>query len=287
MIGEFIRYWTTPAPARVQKYGYLKRLIAIEFRERRCRAAWGPHLAQTRQYIVKAMDLVARPRTAVVLGSGLLLDVPLEDLSERFETVYLVDIFHMPHVRKAVHGFHNVKLLTGDITGIFAAMKEGKTPDPLTPPPPAVAPHLRDADMVVSCNCLTQLAGPFNDMFRKTQGFADADCERLAAQIMGHHIAALAKEATGVSVLITDTQPVAMHGGDIVSRKDLLKTVKVPHSTHTKFDLTWEWLIALAPEEHRTRDYVHMVSARTYEHAAAPSESAPMEGGLADVEIKP
>jgi hypothetical protein len=286
MIGELIRYWTTPVPGRVRRYGYLKRLIAIEFRERRCRAAWGPHLAQTRQYIVRAMDLVAKPRMAVILGSGLLLDVPLEDLAERFETVYLVDIFHMPHVRKAAHGFRNVKLLTGDLTGIFAAIKEGKTPDPLTPPPPALIPHLRDADMVVSCNCMTQLAGPFNDMFRKTQGYEDADCDRLSAQIMEHHIAALAKEAVGVGVLITDTQRVVMHGADIVSRKDLLKTVKLPHSTHPKFDLTWEWLIAPAPEEHRSRDYVHMVSARIYEHAAAQTESAPMEDGPADAEIK-
>mgnify|MGYP001587983380 CR=1 FL=1 len=268
MIGEFIRYWTTPVPARVRNYGYLKRLIAIEFRERRRRAAWGPHLAHTRSYIVKAMDLVPRPRTAVVLGSGLLLDVPLEDLSERFETVYLVDIFHMPHVRKVVHAFHNVKLLTGDITGIFAAMKEGKTPDPRTPPPPALIPHIRDADLLVSCNCLTQLAGAFNDRFRKTQGFADADCDQLSAQVMEHHIAALVKDAGGVSVLITDTQRVAMRGSDIVGRKDLLKTVRLPHSTNPKFDETWEWLIAPAPEEHPTRDYVHMVSARIYERAA-------------------
>src|SRR5207237_1778892 len=131
--------------------------------------------------------------------------------------------------------FANVKLLTGDITGIFNAMKDGKTREPLTPPPAALIPHLRDADMVVSCNCLTQLAGPFNDRLRKTQGFADQDCDQFSAQVMDHHIAALVKDAIGVSVLITDTQRVAMRGGDIVARKALLKTVKLPHSTHAKF----------------------------------------------------
>ena len=78
MIAECIRYWTTFAPERVRKYGYLKRLTALEFRERRCRAAWGPHLARTRQFILKAADLVPQPGTAVIVGSGLLLDDPVK-----------------------------------------------------------------------------------------------------------------------------------------------------------------------------------------------------------------
>ena len=103
--------------------------------------------------------------------------------------------------------------------------------------------------------------------------------------------------AAGVCVVITDTQRVAMRGGDIVARKDLLKTVKLSHSTQSKFDHTWEWLIAPAPDEHRSRDYVHMVAARIYEHAAADEIAAappgpgtaqgpPPEDGLADAEVK-
>lgn len=35
MIGEFLRYLTTFAPERTRKFGYLKRLIALEFRAKR------------------------------------------------------------------------------------------------------------------------------------------------------------------------------------------------------------------------------------------------------------
>lgn len=296
MIGEFLRYWTTPAPERVRTYGYLQRLIAIEYRERRCRAAWGPHLAQTRQYIVKAMDVVPRPRTAVILGSGLLLDVPLEDLSERFETVYLADIFHMPRVRRIVRGYDNVRLLTGDVTGIFRAMKEGKTPDARTPAPPARIPHIADADLIVSCNCLTQLAGPFNDLFRRTQGFTDADCDLLSVQVMENHLKALVDQAVGVSVVITDTQRIAVRDGKIVGRKDLLRSLKLPHAPHPQHDQEWEWLIAPAGEERPSLDIRHMISARIYERPlpeemaaaataranAAVTEELPTADGLAD-----
>jgi len=296
MIAEFIRYWTTLAPERVRKHGYLKRLIALEFRERRCRGAWGPHLVRTRQYIVKAIGLVPRPRTAVIIGSGLLFDVPLEDLADRFERVYLVDIFHMPHVRRAARRYFNVKLLAGDVTGIFAMLKENKAPGPRTPAPPPRIPHLADADLIVSCNCLTQLAGPFNELFRKTRGFAEADCDTLAAEVIERHLHAIANDAKGVGVIITDTERFAMQGDRIVARTDLLKTVRLPTSTRRQCDEEWDWMIAPAPEEHPTQDMLHAVSGRIFErnvveeaaeanvqNADEPAAVPPPEDGLADV----
>ena len=298
MIGELFRYLTTLAPERVRKYGYLKRLIALEFRERRCRGAWGPHLAHTRQFIVKAIDLVPRPRTVVVIGSGLLLDVPLEDLADRFERVYLADMFHMPQVRRKARRFLNVKLLTGDVTGIFGMLKENKAPGPRTPPPAPRIPYLADADMIVSCNCLSQLAGPFNDLFRATRGFADADCDMLSAQVIEKHLAAITQEAVGIGVVITDTERFAMQGDTIVSRTDLLKTVRLPATPRPLFDEEWDWMIAPAPEEHPSQDILHVVSARIYERqvpeetakpeeSGEPVEDLPQEDGLADEEIPP
>src|SRR5689334_9984060 len=115
MLAELIRYWMTYAPERVRKWGYLKRLIALEFREKRCHIRWAPHVGKCHELIVKAADMVERPRTAVIIGSGLLIEVPLRDLAERFERVYLVDIFHMPQVRQRMKRYFNVKLLTGDV----------------------------------------------------------------------------------------------------------------------------------------------------------------------------
>src|SRR3954469_16552075 len=133
MIGEFLRYLITYAPERTRKFGYLKRLIALEFRARRCAQAWASHQRATKNFIVKAADLCERQNIVVVVGSGLLLEIPLKALAERFEKVYLADIFHMPQVRREAKRHFNVKLLTGDITGVFQAMKDNRPPGPHTP----------------------------------------------------------------------------------------------------------------------------------------------------------
>lgn len=274
MIGEFFRYLTTFSPERVRKFGYLKRLIALEFRAKRCEAAWADHQRSCKNFITKAADLCADQRIAVVLGSGLLLEVPLRALSERFEKVFLVDIFHMPQVVREAKKHFNVKLLTGDVTGVFKAMKERRPPGPNQPAPPPLIPYLKEADLIVSCNCLTRLAGPFNEYFEKNRGFSDLDSDKVAYQIMERHAKALAEEATGLAVLITDTDRFAMQGDNVVSRTDLLKALKLPLTATIVHNEEWDWVAAPHPEEHPTHDYIHTVVGKVYQHNLSDEEKA-------------
>lgn len=272
MFAEMWRYWTTFAPERVRKFGYLKRLIALEFRAKRCAEAWEPHLRRCRNIITKAADLCEKQGTCVVLGSGLLLEIPLSALASRFEQVYLVDIFHMPQVKAEAKKHFNVKLLTGDITGVFQAMKERRAPGPNQPAPPPRIPHLKEADLVVSCNCLTQLAGPFNEYFEKERGFSDLDSDKVAFQIMEQHANAIAHQTTGVAVLITDIERYMLANERIVTRTDLLKAFKLPPTQTLLHNEEWEWLIAPAPEEDPTRDVEHLVEAKVYQHNVKDEE---------------
>lgn len=274
MIGEFIRYLTTLAPERVRKFGYLKRLIALEFRAQRCEDAWAEHQRSCRNFITKAADLCEHQRIAVVLGSGLLLEVPLRALSERFEKVYLVDIFHMPQVAREAKKHFNVKLLTGDITGVFKAMKERRPPGPNYPAPQPLIPYLKEADFIVSCNCLTRLAVPFTEHFEETRGFSDLDSDKVAYQIMERHAKAIAEEATGVGVLITDADRLAMQGDHMVSRVDLLKALKLPPTATIVHNEEWDWLMAPHPEEHPTHDYLHTVVGKVYQHNLSEEDKA-------------
>ena len=274
MIGELFRYVTTFAPERVRKFGYLQRLIALEFRARRCAEAWTGHLRATRAMIVKAADLCERQGTVVVVGSGLLLEVPLKALSERFERVLLVDIFHMPRVRYEAKRYFNVKLLTGDVTGIFATIKDHRPPGPHVPAPQARIPSLKEADLVVSCNCLTQLAGPFITYFEQTRGFSDLDSDKLAYQVMESHAKAIAQDAAGIGLLVTDTERFAMQDDKIVSRTDLLKAFRLPPTASLTHNEDWDWLISPHPEEHPTHDYVHTIVGKVYTRGTVEEDKA-------------
>jgi len=55
MIGEFLRYATTFALERIRKFEYLKKLITMEFRAKRCEAAWTSHLRSARNFIPKLL----------------------------------------------------------------------------------------------------------------------------------------------------------------------------------------------------------------------------------------
>jgi len=288
MIGEFIRYITTFAPERTRKFGYLKRLIALEFRARRCEAAWAEHQRNCKNFITKAADLCPQQRLCVVLGSGLLLEVPLKQLSERFERVILVDIFHMPQVAREVKKHFNVKLLTGDVTGVFKAMKERRPPGPHQPAPPPLIPHLKEADLIVSVNCLTRLAGPFNEFSEKERGFSDLDSDKVAYQIMERHAKAIAEDATGLGVIITDVDRFAMQGDHIVSRTDLLKALRLPLTATLVHNEEWDWMAAPHPEEHPSHDYVHTVVGKVYQHNLSDEEKAKAEAqAAAEAELPP
>jgi hypothetical protein len=273
MIAELWRYWTTFAPERVRRFGYLKRLIALEFRAKRCAAAWAPHLASCRRMILTAAEQCTRRDVCVVVGSGLLLEVPLAELAARFGRVYLVDIFHMPQVRRQVRPFKNVKLLSGDVTGIFAMMSEGKAPGPHVPAPPARIPHLTESDLAVSCNCLTQLAGPFVAHLEATRGFSDLDSDKLAYQVMEQHARAFAEAAPDVGLIITDTERYEFANGEIARRVDLLKAYKLPAPLNPALSEEWDWLIAPAGEDGPS-DVEHLVEAKIYTRAEIPAAAA-------------
>ena len=280
MLAELFRYWTTFAPERVRKHGYLKRLIELEFRHARNEHAWADHILSCRTFIVEAADKCPKQGTAVVLGSGLLLEVPLRSLAERFDRVYLVDMFHMPAVRVEAKKHFNVKLLYGDITGIFAMMAEGDYPGGSIPAPEPRIPHLKDADLIVSANCLTHLSPPICAYLDHARHLTEFDQDRLTLQIMTAHVDAIANDATGVGAIITDSERFVLAGDRVVSRRDLIPGLHFPDTASRAHNLEWQWLMSPAGEDHETHDIEHTVVTRLYERFIIGDEEE--EDGLAD-----
>jgi len=239
MLAEWLRHLTTPAPRAAKKLGYVRELIAIEARHQRCRNAWAPHLERSRRFVLDAADGLERRRKVTLLGSGLLLDVPLAELAEKFTEVVLIDIVQMPAVRRQVSGFTNVRLVEDDLAGVVDDLAAGQRIEQV---PSANIPD-GDADLVVSLNLVTQLG-----VMLARRG---VDAAALAAA----HLAAL-RQLAGRVVMIAETERQWIEGGEVVESDRPLETLDLPEP-----DATWAWNLAPAPEIDPRRDRRFTIAA--------------------------
>ncbi|MEE7449244.1 hypothetical protein MRF4_16355 [Methylobacterium radiotolerans] len=232
-----------PAPLSLRRLGYVRQSGLLHARSRRCRAAWAPHLARARGVITATAESTRQRRHAVVLGSGLLDDVPLGDLARLFDRVSLVDAVHPWPARLAARRNAKVALVTADIS----AGLSGSWTDSCT-----------SADLIVSANLLSQLPLVPIDAYEARGREAPP---RLGAHLVDAHLAALDALARGVErvCLITDTvQREEDRTGRTTDSRDLLFGITVPPA-----EATWDWEIAPFGEIGRSHRLIHRVNGYT------------------------
>lgn len=132
-----------------------------------------------------------------MLGSGLLLDVPLAELAARFRRLYLVDMVHLPSVRRQAAAHPGVSLVELDVTGTAQGLHgllQQKHPvalaelDALFARSPAF-PELESADWLASVNLFSQLPLlPLEVAARLCPAADEADLLRWQDQILGRHL---------------------------------------------------------------------------------------------------
>ncbi|MBU2620169.1 MAG: hypothetical protein KKE83_10850 [Proteobacteria bacterium] len=131
LIGLWLESLLTPCPRYLRRMGFLREQLAIEARYRRNHASWEPHLTRSRAAILAAADACTQHRTVLILGGGLINDVPLAELAACFQRVILADILHLPrNRRKAEAVAPNITCVDFDCTGVVEALyQEGKAHD--------------------------------------------------------------------------------------------------------------------------------------------------------------
>lgn len=226
---------------------YLYQAIALRGRYRRRRRSWQPHLDAARSFITAVAEKSVSRGRVVVLGSGLLLDVPIERLTEQFDEVVLVDIVHLPEVRRRVQAYPNVRLLQHDITGVAKPLYENvRRGIHALPEGNAVIP---EADvrtgLVISLNLISQLAAiPSCYVSKKmphvSQDELDAWCNRIRAG----HLDALAALSCDVCVIADYAYAWNDAGGTVVEQGSTVGDLALPEAM-----VEWEWHIAPFGEE--------------------------------------
>jgi hypothetical protein len=266
MLAEVLTWCLTPASLDARRTGHLTAAVSLWSRAWRCRRAWAAHEAQCHAIVERAIAGCERRRTCLVLGSGLVRDVPLAALAAAFESVVLIDVVHLWPARIAAWRHGNVRLVALDLTGTTDLLLGRATglADPLARW--ATDPTV---DLVISANCLSQLALlPLERLERLAspirRRFAD-----LGRRIVEGHLAALTRFSARVC-LLTDSEARDVDAvGGVLERRDLLHGVRLP-----KADADWDWELAPIGEWAADHAIVHRAHGFVDFHGASARERA-------------
>lgn len=267
MIQEWFWARTAKAAPLARRLGYVQELLRQKACWLRNVQTWMPHLEKSRAFIRDTIAQCHGKDLAVVAGSGMCLDIPLEELSATFKKVLLVDLVHPREVVLLAEKLGNVRLCLNDLTGILPAVagslnggdrlrleSMGRTE------PEALAqelPELARADFVISANTLAQLPLIPMEHLWATGLYTDHELEALASNMVEGHIAWLRSFACPSS-LITDLFWISLS-------QDFAQTTSPLYATNLGAPQErWEWRIAPKPEAHPDRDILHIVGAFSF-----------------------
>jgi hypothetical protein len=235
--------------------GYLRDSVALWSRARRRREDWRPHEERCHAVVRRAMADLPRRRTVVVLGSGLVRDVPLPDLLDGFERVVLVDAVHLHPVRKAMADHGKVTLVEADLSGVLGWIdgRASRREDPLAPWRDA-----GDVDLVISANLASQLPFAVDRRLERARSAPPGCPADLGERLPGLHLADLASLTCRVCLLTDVAMDEIAPDGTIVESTDLFYGATLPPPEES-----WDWLVAPRGEIHRRNRFVHRVQAFT------------------------
>ena len=256
MLIEQIENICTRCPWHLRAMGFLREAIGIRSRYRRCRIHWQEHVDRCRAIILQGVQRCEQKRKAVVLGAGLLHDVPLEELSASFRDVLLVDIVHPLYSRWRTRRFPNVHRVTADVTNTVRELYwVADEPDkPLPKSRPDLFLDDPEIDFTVSINLLSQL--PCMPLGYLTWHAAHPVAARddYARDVIRAHMEYLDR-LPGKVVLITDIERLKIDMmRRVVEKKDLLFGLSLP-----KPGEEWEWKLAPCPEADRRHHFYRRV----------------------------
>jgi hypothetical protein len=200
--------------------GFLRELLNIRTSYEWWKSAWDRHLEQTRAFIRAATAACSQRRKALILGSGLLLDVPLEELCRSFREVILVDLLHPFSTRRRIRRFANARPVDLDITRVIeptyrVARAAGSElpraqPDYLLDDP--------EVDLVASVNLLSQLPCLPAKYLRGLGVHTPAAIDSFARDIIRAHLAYLQK-FRAIIALIADVEAITLSAEGAVVKK--------------------------------------------------------------------
>jgi len=219
MLLEIWDYLTTPASKEAKKEGFLYQSVALTHRARRCADTWGVHLETCHSLLAEAIQ--GKAGHVAVLGSGLMLETPIEDLCATFDKVSLIDVVHPKSIYPVLKGFPQVSLLELNLLRERPSEKY---------------------DFVISANLLSQLPLGQTEKLKKI-GYSHELIQQTVSEIQLEHLQLL-QDCSPAGLLFSD------YLVEVIDSNDNL--VEQEESVSAQLDIswqkTWNWNIAPIPE---------------------------------------
>jgi hypothetical protein len=249
MILEALQYAATtpvtPSPFRP----FVRSSVSLWSRANRCAKAWAEHEENCQSFIRETVEGMKQKRTCVVLGSGLLRDVPAGYLSQKFDTVVLVDLVHLASVRLSIaaRGMRNMRFIWRDLSGYDDAVA-GKVAEPL-----GFLRQVPYLDLVISANILSQIGVASK---HRLEAEANPAKDAILQALVRAHLDGLAALPCKTALLTDVSYQVADRGGKVSEEADLLCGVAAPAAKRH-----WTWPVAPYGELGRDHQALHAVIA--------------------------
>jgi hypothetical protein len=227
MIFEALNFAATWLISARRSASEINSSVRLWARARRCARDWAEHEERCKDFV--RSHIPERGRVAVVLGSGLLRDVPVEELARGFREVRLYDLQHLASVRlwAKAKGIGNLRFIQRDLSGGLGFLRDDA-----------------EIDLVISANLLSQL------------GVAAERSGMDAAAVIAAHLDGL-RAAPGRRLLLTDREfEIVLKDGRVAERHDLMHGVALPEPAET-----WTWPVSPYGEMDPGYKAVHRVVA--------------------------
>jgi hypothetical protein len=254
MILEWFEYLKTHGNKVAKDWGYVYQNVSLKFRSRRCAKAWQGHVEQSRQLIRDHLKK-AQSKTVMIIGSGLLLEIPIEELLMETEKIYLVDLVHSAEIRKLAAKNPKIKLLERDISGLLGILKKDTGLFQLKNIPWEHLPEwdLPVVDWVISANLMSQI--PL--MISEKLPMSSEAYVKFANSVRDQHIERLFKQAPKVLIFADfETRYIDQEGQRIKTESYEVDLKSL------KFDREWLWEIS--PFGETSRDYKIEMLVKAY-----------------------
>lgn len=226
----------------LRKMGYKSDSQGIINRYINVNGAWESHLERTRQFILKSLA-GKRLKNLDVLGSGWLLDLPLEELASMASHIRLYDLMHPSQVLHRLKRYPHVTPVQADITGgavinAWQAVREYKKNGTKLSPEKICEASFQipsDSDCIISLNVYSQIGQMITDFLKDNVPYETDEADRIIFLLQQAHLKLL---CPGKSLLITDIREKYFDSNDVLTGSR--EHVKCPFPVAEPAE-SWEW----------------------------------------------